>query len=151
MKINQMIYEVDPQLEGKERNALHTRMYNYLKKNKIKHRKRGRAVEVPKIDAQPVIEHFKKQLGQKKQVEKAVIDAEAVKSENLRLKKKVNELREENSKLHKRVSYLNDKIIEYADLMQVRLVESDEIKGKGVGSKGRINSSSSRRKSSKRH
>ena len=52
MKINQIIDQVDSKLDVKldvkERNALHTRIYNYLNREHIPHRKRGRAVTVVK-------------------------------------------------------------------------------------------------------
>ena len=150
MKINTIADEVvsssNVDLTTKEMNALHTRIYNYLKRENIKHRKRGRAVEVTKIDAEPVIEHFSQQLRQKMKAKTAVNDAETVQNENEKLKKKIAELEEENAKLHKRVEFLNNKVIGYADLMQDKLEELNENKDKKDVKNKNDDSGSSKRK-----
>ena len=134
MKINQIIDKIesdlDVELDTKERNALHTRIYNYLDREHIPHRKRGRAVTVVKEEAKPVIEYFSQQLSQKMKAKTAVNDAEAIQIENEKLKKKIGELEEENTKLHKRVDSLTDKVFRYADLMGDKLEELNKNKGK---------------------
>ena len=130
MKINQIIDKIDSdldvKLDTKERNALHTRIYNYLNREGIKHRKRGRAVTVTKENAEPVIKHFSQEICQKRKAKTAVNDVESITAENKQLKKKIAELEEENTKLHKRVDFLNDKVLGYADLMHDRLEELAE-------------------------
>lgn len=151
MTINEMIDQVDSNLDVKldikERNALHTRIYNYLKREGVKHRKRGRSVTVTKEEAKPVIEHFSQQLSQKMKAKTAVSDAETVQSENEQLKKKIAELEEENTTLHKRVEFLNSKVVDYADLMHDRLEELTENKDKKEVKSKSNDSSSSKRKS----
>ena len=150
MKINQIIDKIesdlDVELDTKERNALHTRIYNYLDREHIPHRKRGRAVTVVKEEAKPVIEYFSQQLSQKMKAKTAVNDAEAIQIENEKLKKKIGELEEENTKLHKRVDSLTDKVFRYADLMGDKLEELNKNKGKKeVKSKSNDSSGSKRR------
>lgn len=151
MKINQIIDKIesdlDVELDTKERNALHTRIYNYLDREHIPHRKRGRAVTVVKEEAKPVIEYFSQQLSQKMKAKTAVSDAETVQSENEQLKKKIAELEEENTTLHKRVEFLNSKVVDYADLMHDRLEELTENKDKKEVKSKSNDSSSSKRKS----
>ena len=151
MKINQMIDQIDSdldvKLDTKEKNALHTRIYNYLNREGIKHRKRGRAVTVTKEYAEPVIEHFSQEIGQKRKAKTAVNDIESIKSENGQLKKKNAELEEENTRLHNRVEFLTDKVFEYADLMGIKLTEINENKVKKVAKSENSNSGSSKRKS----
>lgn len=150
MKINQIIDKIesdlDVELDTKKRNALHTRIYNYLDREHIPHRKRGRAVTVVKEEAKPVIEYFSQQLRQKMKAKTAVNDAETVQNENAQLKKKIAELKEENMKLHKRVDFLNDKVLGYADLMHDRLEELAENEDrKEVKSKRNVSSNSKRK------
>ena len=150
MKINQMIDQInsnlDVELDTKERNALHTRIYNYLNREHIPHRKRGRAVTVVKEEAKPVIEYFSQEISQKRKAKTAVNDAEAVQIENEKLKKKIGELEEENTNLHKRVDSLTDKVFRYADLMGDKLEELNKNKGKKeVKSKSNDSSGSKRR------
>ena len=150
MKINQIIDQVDSKLDVKldvkERNALHTRIYNYLNREHIPHRKRGRAVTVVKEEAKPVIEYFSQEISQKRKTKTAVSDAEAVQIENEKLKKKIRELEEENTNLHKRVDSLTDKVFRYADLMGDKLEELNKNKGKKeVKSKSNDSSGSKRR------
>ena len=150
MKINQIIDKIesdlDVELDTKERNALHTRIYNYLNREHIPHRKRGRAVTVVKEEAKPVIEYFSQEISQKRKTKTAVSDAEAVQIENEKLKKKIGELEEENTNLHKRVDSLTDKVFRYADLMGDKLEELNKNKGKKeVKSKSNDSSGSKRR------
>ena len=150
MKINQIIDQVDSKLDVKldvkERNALHTRIYNYLNREHIPHRKRGRAVTVVKEEAKPVIEYFSQEISQKRKAKTAVNDVESITAENKQLKKKIAELEEENTKLHKRVDFLNDKVLVYADLMHNRLEELTENKDKKeVKTKSNDSSGSKRR------
>lgn len=150
MKINQIIDKIesdlDVELDTKERNALHTRIYNYLDRENIPHRKRGRAVTVVKEEAKPVIEYFSQEISQKRKAKTAVNDAEAVQIENEKLKKKIGELEEENMNLHKRVDSLTDKVFRYADLMGDKLEELNKNKGKKeVKSKSNDSSGSKRR------
>lgn len=150
MKINQIIDQInsslDVKLDTKEKNALHTRIYNYLNREGIEHRKRGRAVTVTKENAEPVIKHFSQEIGQKRKAKTAVNDVESITAENKQLKKKIAELEEENTKLHNRVDFLNDKVLVYADLMHNRLEELTENKDKKeVKSKSNDSSGSKRR------
>lgn len=154
MKINQIIDQVDSKLNVKlnvkERNALHTRIYNYLNREGIEHRKRGRAVTVTKENAEPVIEHFSQEISQKRKAKTAVSDAETVQNENEKLKKKIAELEEENTKLHKRVDSLTDKVFRYADLMGDKLEELTENKDKKEV-KSKSNASSNTRSKSRKN
>lgn len=150
MKINQIIDKIDSdldvKLDTKERNALHTRIYNYLNREGIKHRKRGRAVTVTKENAEPVIKYFSQEISQKRKAKTAVNDVESVRIENEQLKKKIAKLEEENTKLHNRVDFLNDKVVGYADLMHDRLEELTESNdGKEVKSKSNASSNSKRK------
>lgn len=151
MKINQIIDQVDSKLDVKldvkERNALHTRIYNYLNREHIPHRKRGRAVTVVKEEAKPVIEYFSQEISQKRKTKTAVSDAEAIQIENEKLKKKIGELEEENTKLHKRVDSLTDKVFRYADLMGDKLEELNKNKGKKEVKSKSNDSGTSKRKS----
>ena len=62
------------------------------------------------------------------------------------MKKKIGELEEENTKLHKRVDSLTDKVFRYADLMGDKLEELNKNKGKKeVKSKSNDSSGSKRR------
>ena len=144
--IDQINSNLDVELDTKERNALHTRIYNYLNREHIPHRKRGRAVTVVKEEAKPVIEYFSQEISQKRKAKTAVNDAEAVQIENEKLKKKIGELEEENTNLHKRVDSLTDKVFRYADLMGDKLEELNKNKGKKeVKSKSNDSSGSKRR------
>ena len=144
--IDQINSNLDVELDTIERNALHTRIYNYLNREHIPHRKRGRAVTVVKEEAKPVIEYFSQEISQKRKAKTAVNDAEAVQIENEKLKKKIGELEEENTNLHKRVDSLTDKVFRYADLMGDKLEELNKNKGKKeVKSKSNDSSGSKRR------
>ena len=77
----------------------------------------GVTAHVDKEYAEPVIEHFSQEIGQKRKAKTAVNDIESIKSESEQLKKKNAELEEENTRLHNRVEFLTDKVFEYADLM----------------------------------